>query len=260
MDEKNTEEDEYGTAPSLSAEPWTTRTVFTIGGLKVTRGMLVILLVAAIIVGAVAATRSSNATTPKAATTTSEESKQDEDKSDTASKEDAADSFNPASLVGMGVYDAHDAAVNAGMEVRFISAGDAAKTDITGDIYDASTRLDGWDDWTVVDESDDGHTVTCTIDSKENLDAKAKSEENKKAGDDVAPAVMTACQREGGQRYPGGYDEHDILGVIQDVIRRDDGTYYYKVKATVNADTDVVVECVTTGDDNQQTIVSWDAN
>lgn len=260
MDKKNPEEDKYGTTPSISTEPWATRTVFTIGRLKITRGILVTLLAVAIMVWAVVESHPGGAATPDPTASTSEESKQDADKSDTDSKEDAADSFNPASLVGMGVYDAHDAAVNAGMEVRFISDGDASKTDITDDIYNASTRLDGWDDWTVVDESDDGHTVTCTIDSKENLDAKAKTEENKKAGDDAAPAVMTACQREGGQRYPGGYDEHDILGVIQDVIRRDDGTYYYKVKATVNADTEVVVECVTTGDNEQQTIVSWDAN
>lgn len=259
MEEKNHKENGYE-ATQLPEEPWAARAVFTVGGLKITRGMLVILLAAAIMVGAIVASHPGGAATPDATTTASEESKQDKDKSDVNSEDDDADSFNPASLVGMGVYDAHDAAVNAGMEVRFISSGDAAKTDITDDIYNASTRLDGWDDWTVVDESDDGHTVTCTIDSKENLNAKAKSDENRKAGDDAAPAVMTACQREGGQRYPGGYDEHDILGVIQDVIRRDDGTYYYKVKATVNADTDVVVECVTTGDDNQQTIVSWDAN
>lgn len=174
------------------------------------------------------------------------------------------ESFNIGSLDGKTVYEAHDLIVKAGLTFKAVSDGDVAKTDITENFYDADgSKIDGWDDWKVVSATQSDKTVTCMVDSQENIDAAKKTAENEKAGDDAAPAVMTACQNEGENRFPYGYKEHDILGVIQDVIRQDDGSFYYKVKATVtneyNAKQEVTVECVTTGNDNSQTVTGWNA-
>lgn len=240
-------------------EPWPERQVFAVGGLKVTRGMVAMLVAISAIAGMIwmVAVNTPRSTAYDAST----ESRSQADGRAKADDSDAGgSSFDASDLVGMDAYEAHDAAVDAGLRVRFVSAGDAAKTDITGDVYSGSKRLAGWDDWQVVSVSDSGDVITCTIDSQADIDAKAQGEEDRKAGESVAPAVMTACQREGGERYPGGYDEHDVLGVIQDVVRRGDGNFLYKVKATVDPDTDVVVECVTTGDSDSQTVVSWEAH
>ena len=174
------------------------------------------------------------------------------------------ESFDIGSLDGKTVYEAHDLIVKSGLTFKAISDGDVSKTDITEDFYNGDgSRIDGWDDWKVVSATQSGNTITCMVDSQENLDAEKKTAENEKAGDAAAPAVMTACQNEGENRFPYGYKEHDILGVIQDVIRQDDGSFYYKVKATVtneyNARQEVTVECVTTGNNDSQTVTSWNA-
>jgi hypothetical protein len=101
--------------------------------------------------------------------------------------------------------------------------------------------------------------VDITVDTVAHHEAVEKTKVDASTG----AAIVTACDAAGDQQFPYGYKPESVAGVLQPPMKKDDGTYFYKLQAKVRnqykAERKVTVECTTTGDQNGMQVTGFNA-